>query len=97
MPGALLGKWKKDGGSGWHVFESPSLHYWTDGTKRLDHRISLKEKNGEWFIYWADIERPSEKVEISSQGGKIRMRTIPTVRGSFLQHFSDETFVKVED
>jgi hypothetical protein len=80
MPEALLGKWRKEGGKGWHVFESLTLHYWTDGKKRNDHKIALKEKDGAWYIYWADIERPSEKVEIALRDGKTILRKIPATR-----------------
>ena len=97
MPNVILGRWKKQGGKGWHVFESPTLHYWTDGKDRNDHRISLQEKNGSWYIYWADIERPPEKVEITRENGRVMLRTIPTSRGGLFGGFSEETFVRMEN
>lgn len=99
LPNAIVGKWKKEGLThGWHVFETPTHHYWTDGKKRNPHRISLKEENGTWYLYWWNIERPREKVEISQKDGTVIMRTIPTTRGGFFgPHFTDSTYVKMED
>lgn len=98
MPQTILGKWRKTGGKGWHVFESETLHYWTDGQKRNDHRISLRERNGQWFIHWMDLERPAERVEFSMKAGRTLMKTIPTTRTGpvvpFFGGFGDETFVK---
>ena len=75
------------------MFESLTLHCWTDGKKRNDHKIALMERDGAWYIYWAVIERPSEKVEIASKDGKTVMRMIPTVAPA-LSGFHEETFVK---
>jgi len=98
MPDALIGKWKKEGGEGWHVFESTTLHYWTDGTTRNNHKIRLRQAGSTWYIDWMDIERPPEKVELWVKDGKILMKTIPTSRmgpvNIFSGGFADGTFVK---